>query len=538
MPLPSALSRALLATALFPAFLLARPTLRLDAERAVPKKSVGETLFGESEGKWWFFKKDKPTQTQWYGNLEAEILVGRILTAFGYLVPQSRLVHLEGRDGVFVQMEILGEGFGGMQEIHLLQHWKDLPHRPEIDPDRVRLLQMLDVILGNGDRHRGNLMVGVDAAGSPHLIPIDHNLALSSASVANNFFNLHFTKSFDGLQKESRNPEYQRHSHPTYAKDSGTIGHITARNWLYAELSRASEGQGKDLSTGYIPMVNYAKRRLSDAFLNQLLSQIPDEDFLGPDPQTRRREILDILTWRRDNLSPQLIRYAQARSQDLAAKSLRWATSLTQLLSRGLPGPRLGTEDIHYLGVHATGPEGLKPGPLYLALRELGFPEASARQITLELSASEKVPFRSQDLGFFEAQHERQEVSRARRTHFGERSTFRAFGDDPQNWNPDLPGAARFPELPEGPRFLRILWRQGQDGSSRIEDGLGRKLRPSSVPGLRDYLTFLADHEPGDYEFFRDVFGSSPEVWRFPVTRTQGALRLKVGVFEQPRFTP
>ena len=290
-------------------FANAVPTIAVQNVRIIGDGATNP-FFAEVNGQRYVFKSNCgqlniPSLRMVSGNVEGEFLASRILQLAGIESPRVQLVKIKGRRGQFAMADFVGNSWHGDKVIKDWQIKCDLPRYPQggsgeqvrnyyrdfarrFDIDQVRRLQVLDLLMGNGDRHCGNFFVRQSASGKYRLIAIDHNLAFvgngqkpdahRDASVG---FKRNFIKSFNGEGIF----EY-------YAARSGSVANIIEHNDVFQRCLKADPSV-----EGYRKAVADVKRAINDSVIEQLLKELPAEI-----SQKRRAEIREVLRWRRDNM--------------------------------------------------------------------------------------------------------------------------------------------------------------------------------------------------------------------------------------------
>lgn len=362
------------------------PTLHVEKERAVGEGAAG-AFFAEVKGKTYLFKSnvspDQSSLRMRTGNVEGEVLAARILNHAGIETPGSAIVRIEGKEGLFVRNDFVGDRFRG-DEVVKTPGTVPLPrieaesaptaNRAEarrsfeslFDMKQLRRLQVLDLIMGNGDRHGGNFFLRKSASGPMKLIPIDHNYALVGfgqkpeigESVSIMGWQRNFVKSFNGSGALLG-----------YGHSSGTVEQILGRNDVYqAAVTLAPD------RAAYGEIVAELKKGLSDEFIRNMIRDLPPEI----DP-TRRRELEETLRWRRDHVGEALDAYLAKRSSASVPSFRSW------IRQRGLD--RTSAEE-EFLLRRIVRPDPAQPGSYvldmeggYRHLRLAGAPRKEATSI-------------------------------------------------------------------------------------------------------------------------------------------------------------
>lgn len=477
----------------------ARPVVRIANSRAVGVRSVGETMFAEVDGRTWFFKKDGPSQVLHHGNFEGDALATRILTRLGFPVPQSRLVTIEGKEGAWFQTELVDAAFSGdvgIQSLHKAAGAED-----RLDPRDVRLLTLADIAMGNGDRHRNNMLIGTDRGGRLRVIPIDQNLAFSSPSITVSFFNTHFVPGFQGLDPDE--PGYEHLNNPGYADGSGTLDWFRRRNNASSHaLRRSAEDPGRvqDL----VAAANYLAATLDDSYLDRILAELPDDVFTRVPAAQRKPEIRRTFRIRRDGLKRAVREQLSRPDRHVKEARARWReqvpADLRQKLGLSEQDERLVLDQF----VGRTANEGLVP--MYLTLLEFGTDKLLARQVVLamaEAAEEGEAPFTVKELMVAERTADRTGYAIEAATFGDFRKTRARFG----GLYRDL-----VPERPVGLRRCFQLVHQG--GARRLLDARGRRLSAAEAEAMAPWVAALdsvAAPQAGDRVLFeRDVFEDVP----------------------------
>jgi len=234
-------------------------------------------LTKDQEGRQWFVKLDGGCKDRngdlWinYGNFEAEIIASKIFRDFGLLCPRVEPVNIKGRGGLYLRAEWVDESFtGGARPKQI----KEVVRGDSIDVNQVRLLQVLDVLLGNGDRHEENLLFAPGKEGMLIPIPIDNNLALSDRSVV----------AYGDWQFNFRT-------------ELTNVDHLMQRNSIYQRYA-TRPGAAED----YIRIVRLVREKLTDDYLQELIANVDPDVITFGNPMKRKRDILKTLQSRRDRL--------------------------------------------------------------------------------------------------------------------------------------------------------------------------------------------------------------------------------------------
>lgn len=237
---------------------------------------ASETWKGEVGGKMYIFKADKPVQLldMLRSNLEAELLADKVLNHVGLPAPQCNYAWFDlggGRIEPLLQVEFVTRAKdvydaaaayrGGLLSASQIRDF--------------RLMQVIDVLVGNGDRHGGNIFF----TPSFDCIPIDHNLCFATDMVIR-----------PGVT-------WQKCFLRRFAPVTGcqSTRHILERNPLGASLLGAS-----DADKAYRSIVREVKRKITHKDIEGWVNALPDE-LAEP---ARKAELIDIFKWR--------LRYLQA----------------------------------------------------------------------------------------------------------------------------------------------------------------------------------------------------------------------------------
>lgn len=374
--------------------LQALPRVHAQDERPVGSGNVGETFLAREGGRLWFFKADGlVSEIQRYGNFEAEVLVGRLLRRLGVRAPQARLVSLAGRRGAYLQAELVDPEFTGGVKPVVLKELRDLPDPGTLDHTELRLLQVVDVLVGNGDRHDGNLFL-VERGDRVAVVPIDNNLALATPRVVFGYYNWHLTRGFRGVVAGEDPADPGGLLYPHHADACGKPLRILLRNRLY-EASWIASGRRAGGLSEYVRLASRVKALLPDGVLERLVEDLGDEDITVGDPGARRAEILALLRFRRDAL-PDVFRELVKRQDVRETVGLRW-------LERSLPERvrtrlGLGENALAFLGARMFSAERFWPREAYYHLRAAGVETLLAREATKLLCEAQGVEFPTKEI--------------------------------------------------------------------------------------------------------------------------------------------
>lgn len=492
----------------------ARPTVEVGNLRPLKAGNVGETFLGEVDGRRWFFKLDGPIgDIQRYGNFEAEVLVGKIFRRLGVLAPQSRVVNVAGRRGAYVQTELVDADFTGGVKPQEYGDWRTRPDRGRLDTFELRLLQLVDVVVGNGDRHDGNLFVAQTDDGQPLVVPIDGNLALSTPAVVKGYYNWHFLDGFHGVHPGAHPDDTGDMLYPRHAPRSGTLERIMRRNGAYEATWNELRTRPQGLAD-YLRVAEYIARRLDDAFLHRLVTDLADDQITHGDPAARKAEILRLLRFRRDALPAQLREFARRMSP-------RTRSGLS-LMRRSIPPQvwqQLGFSErqLSWVGLHAFSGPRFDPADFYLHLRAAGAPELAAREALQHLCRDLKARFSPRAL------------ARTEQSFAGSR-----FATAVEDFYAEMPAGDYGPPLARSGaerRPLRLVELVAERKGLRYEDARGNPLDRERVAGMKQALkagmraSQLKPYERMILEF--DAFASSggPDVYDATVRTARGAVR-------------
>lgn len=229
---------------------------------------VSKTYEGTIGGKKYVFKADKPIEAldMLRGNLEAELLADKVFNHLGLPAPRT--------DYGWFDLGFGPERMLRTEFVHAntprdfmarFTSWR--AGLAQIDQDLFQRMQVIDVLIGNGDRHEGNFFL--DDAG--RVIPIDHNLAFGTDLVIR--------------------PPYVFHKF--FTEDVGSVRWIVNRNPIGRDILKARGGDS------YTSIIKDIQRKLTDTDIAAVVSRLPDE-LAEP---ARKEELVRILKWRRDHLN-------------------------------------------------------------------------------------------------------------------------------------------------------------------------------------------------------------------------------------------
>ena len=262
------------------------------------------------------------------GNVEGEYLAARMLKELGLESPSVRLVKVKGRSGLYSMSEFIGDRYENSRVFKNYLQEADLPAYPRLNPtkeklrsysqefvqrldvEQIRKLQLVDVLIGNGDRHSGNMFLRSVSSGKHRIIAIDHGFAFVTKNQKpdltthsdNAGWQRNFVKSYDGLAQLG-----------SAMKQAGTVANIVERNCIYRICLMEAADQ-----SAYQRTIREIVGKFSNDFIDGLLADLPEE--IG---SVRRQQIRDVLTWRRDNLSRAFAKYLTIRQGPLGKTNVQ-----------------------------------------------------------------------------------------------------------------------------------------------------------------------------------------------------------------------
>ena len=138
----------------------------------------------EASGKKIVVKKDGDTK-----GIQAEEMVAQLYRDLGFAQPAVRVIDPDGpeRANRVAFMEFADDGFFGLEGLDQIRAFPEVQRGDlnKIAPEnRAELLNFVvaNGLVGNGDRHRGNAMLGRDADGFYRVVPIDNGLAMANGA--------------------------------------------------------------------------------------------------------------------------------------------------------------------------------------------------------------------------------------------------------------------------------------------------------------------------------------------------------------------
>lgn len=234
---------------------------------------VSKTYTGEIAGTKYLFKSadSLSVMNMTRSNLEAELLAERILNHLGVPTPKTDFAWFDTGNGVvqllrmeFVQNAIEPSDF-------IMQYGMDA-----VDRNLFKRMQVVDVLIGNGDRHIENFLFPDDKSG--RVIPIDHNLAFCTDRVFR--VNEGWPKCFLGAGDKVLD---------LCQKPSGIIYRNDIGAYIFS----------RDGNDSYLPIVKDMQRRLTDSDIERMVNDLT-ADLAEPD---RKAEMIEILKYRRDHMA-------------------------------------------------------------------------------------------------------------------------------------------------------------------------------------------------------------------------------------------
>jgi hypothetical protein len=317
---------------------------------------ANDAFFSDVGGKRYVFKSANP---------EGEYLAARMMQLAGIPGPEVQLVRIKGDRNVYSMATFIDKKLGGARVMKAWQTEGGFPeiptdikraeatkllgsHLSRLDLHQIRLLQVMDVLIGNPDRHIKNFFLSESPTGL-RMVPIDHNLALGGD---------HFVRGFQGrLAFTSGNP-------------LGSPDVILSRNPVY-DVIVSQPGAVQE----YTRLASDLKGVFSDPVIQELVASLPPEV-----PTARRQEILETLRFRRDHLALAVEAYVRAASTP--------AEQLSPLDRMRLAGQRTTSATEEFLTRRILNRPDGRPttnfseaiAEAYAHLRRAGIPPAEARQ--------------------------------------------------------------------------------------------------------------------------------------------------------------
>lgn len=235
---------------------------------------VSETFTGTVGGKKYVFKSAKiPEDLDMVrNNLEAELLTAKIFNFLGVKAPQAKFGKFDTGSSIqdLLQVEfVAGESFDAFFRNH---GYNKATAIKNLDVTEFRRIQVLDVLVGNGDRHDGNFLV---QAGK--VVPIDHNLAFATDQVIAK--GTSWQKNF--LSKIPVDWNHNSLQHILYRNSIGTA--------VTDDLSAFKE---------YYQIISEIESQLTDEVIDRFVNDLPD----SLADSARKQELSRILKARRDQL--------------------------------------------------------------------------------------------------------------------------------------------------------------------------------------------------------------------------------------------
>lgn len=261
-------------------------------------QSTSDVFFGRTAEGRFLFKRDartmKPTDGSdrllgTYGNLEGELLATRLLREMGVRTPETGVVRLAGEEDRFLWSEFMDDGYRGGGE--LLRGIPAVPDEAHLDVAALRRLQVLDLWMGNADRHDQNLWFQYPLPrrrGALWPLAFDHSFAFGDRELAPAWAS---GAAFAASPAEPGGEE--RGAFPT-----ASAREILCRNALYRGALAYPPGVER-----YFEEAARIRHLYDDAALGELVASVPREAFGARQPLRRRTEIHQGLRHRRDALA-------------------------------------------------------------------------------------------------------------------------------------------------------------------------------------------------------------------------------------------
>ncbi|MBP7892723.1 MAG: hypothetical protein KA063_04215 [Firmicutes bacterium] len=210
-----------------------------------------------------------PGMSMTRNNLEAELLSEKVLNLLGVPAPKADFAWFDTGNGVeqllrveFVDNTLVPDEFDRRYGLNA------------VDGDLFKRMQVIDVLIGNGDRHKMNFLFSDNGIGK--VIPIDHNMAFGTKKVFQQGET--WQRCFIG----NTNSPLASHQTPEY---------IVCRNSIGGRIGR------RDGTDSYLPIIKDVQR-LADPDIDRMVIDLT-ADLAEPD---RKLELIEILKYRRDHL--------------------------------------------------------------------------------------------------------------------------------------------------------------------------------------------------------------------------------------------
>lgn len=229
---------------------------------------ISTTFSGFIDGEKYMLKLVEPGSYTIVENPECELLATDIFHEAGFNAPNVRYGMVELPDGM---TKMLVSDFIEYGTAYTPDEALDKIHNRELtlNKDQFRTMQIIDVLIGNGDRHGGNFFIDRDG----NVIPIDNDLSFVTTSITSpgNTWQQCFNDSMRGLEH------------------CQTPAHIVARNEMGREILEESAPEQ------YFEASDNIKELITDGFISSHIEKLPASE-------ERKADLVRILSWRRDNL--------------------------------------------------------------------------------------------------------------------------------------------------------------------------------------------------------------------------------------------
>ena len=228
---------------------------------------ASETFTGFVNGKKYVFKVDEPVEAldMLTSNVEGEILSSKIFNKLGLPAPKVKygMFDVNGEQERLMAFDFVEDG------ISVRDFLADIGF-DAIQLDQFRQMQVIDLLIGNGDRHNRNLFLVQDGS----IIPFDHNLAFATNKVicSDTTWQKCFLETMNSLESH-QTPE-----------------HILLRNDIGKRLYQ------KEGVKNYNSIIRKIQNEMKNDVIEKMVKPLPAA-------QDRKKELVDILKWRRDHLT-------------------------------------------------------------------------------------------------------------------------------------------------------------------------------------------------------------------------------------------
>lgn len=259
------------------------PLIRIPTLQDVQTTKEGKSkpIVASRNGAKYIFKANQPfvfngVLTTRHGNFEAELIANGIMKKLGMRVPNLFIVRVEGRRDLHLRIRFAGDRFTKGEGVTPL---KNVRVGTPMDDEAMRWIQLVDLLIGNMDRHGDNVLMFRGEDGVLQPVPIDHNLAFLTPQISEqrNWL-MQDIPPAGAAQQDGRWMEALKNVGDTYVSKRY---HSGADHWA-ALLRKPGAAEN------YLRQAAHLESVMTPEFIDQLVADLPQEVMDGIDVQERQ----------------------------------------------------------------------------------------------------------------------------------------------------------------------------------------------------------------------------------------------------------